>query len=188
MWGLCKSRSPILRNIKALGTYSIQMFTGLSLACSPWRWWSSLPPLSQSIFFFPLPVSRVTLVLNFPRGHQLLLFLYALWPTSTAIYHQLLPSPIIGPGRHRDLELISALMKTQMNMLYLDVFGNLTDLTSPHFLFSVNTCTKRSLGNELFSTYITFHRYVFILELYFKPVWLHAFVFGFCDVSPSPSL
>lgn len=56
MWGLCKSRSPILRNIKALGTYSIQMFTGLSLACSPRKWWSSLSPLSQFIFFFPLPV------------------------------------------------------------------------------------------------------------------------------------
>lgn len=187
MWGLCKSRSPILRNIKALGTYSIQMFTVLSLACSPRNddllCLHCLSSFSSFLFLF-----WVIFVLNFPRGHQLLLSLYALWPTSSDVYHQLAHSPIIGPGRHRDLELISALMKTWMNMLYLDVFCNLTDLTSPHILFSVNACTKRSLGNELFSTDITFHRYVFILELYFKPVWLHAFVFGFCDVSPSPSL
>lgn len=164
------------------------MFSGLLLACSPWRWWSSLPPMSHSIFFFPLPVPQVIFVLNVPRGHQFLLSLYALWPTSSDVYRQLAHSPIIGPGRHRDLELVSALMKTRMSMFCVDGFCNLTDLTSPHILFSVSTCTKKSLGYELFSIYISVHIYLFILGLYFKPVWLHAFVLCFCDVSSSPSL
>lgn len=176
--GLYKSISPILRNIKVLGTHSIQMFSGLLLACSPRRWWSSLPPLSHSIFFFPLPIPWV--INSFCPS--------ALWPTSSDVYCQLAHSPTIGPGRHRDLELVSALLKTRMSMFCVDGVCNLTDLTSPHILFSVSTCTKKSLGYELFSTYISFHIHVFILGLYFKPVWLHAFVLCFCDVSSPPSL
>lgn len=164
------------------------MFSGLLLACSPRRWWSSLPPMSHSIFFFPLPVPQVIFVLNVPRGHQFLLSLYALRPTSSDVYRQLAHSPTIGPGRHRDLELVSAHMKTRMSMFCVDGFCNLTDLTSPHILFSVSTCTKKSLRYELFSAYISVHIYLFILGLYFKPVWLHAFVLCFCDVSSSPSL
>lgn len=34
----------------------------------------------------------------------------------------------------------------------------------------------------------SFHMYVFTLEPYFKPVWLHTFVLCVCDVSSSPSL